>query len=74
MGLRWFRPYIDSLRTGRSGNRMPVEAINLHPSRPTLVPTQPRIKWVPDVFLGGKAAGGVALSTHFILAQRLKEE
>jgi len=28
-----------------------------HRSRPTLDPTQPAIKWVPRLLLGGKAAG-----------------
>ena len=45
----------DSLRTGRSGDEIPVggDTFRTRPDRPTLPP----IKWVPRHFLGGKEAG-----------------
>jgi hypothetical protein len=44
----------DSLRAGRSGNRIPVGGRDFpHPFRPT----QPPIKWIPALFSGDKAAG-----------------
>jgi len=40
------------LRTGRSGDRMRKLARFLHPSRWTLVPTQPPVQWVPCLLHG----------------------
>ena len=57
IGPGWRSRYSDSLRTGRSGDRISVVGRDLaHPSRPALGATQPPIQWVP-VFPGGKAAG-----------------
>ena len=35
--------------------------------------TQPRLKWVPDLFPGDKTAGA-CVGPHFILQPRLKNE
>jgi hypothetical protein len=39
--------YSDSLRAGRSGDRIPVEARFSEPARPALGPNQPPIQWLP---------------------------
>jgi len=44
--------YSDSLRAGRSGERIPVAARYSHPSRPALDPTQPPIPWVSGHYRG----------------------
>jgi hypothetical protein len=66
--------YNSSLRAGRSGDRIPLggEIFRTRPDRP----------WGPPSLLcsgqcvipGGKAAGGVELTTHPLLAPRLKKE
>jgi len=45
-----------------------------HLSRPTLRFTQPPFKWVTSLFAGGKADGGVALTTHPHQAARSKKD
>jgi hypothetical protein len=48
------------LLAGRSGARIPAEAntrLLSETPKPILGPTQPRIQWVPVLFLRGKAAG-----------------
>ena len=52
--------YSDSLRAGRSGDRIPARARDFFlqkPSRLILWLTQPPIQWVPGFVPGSKVAG-----------------
>jgi hypothetical protein len=61
-------PTTDSLRAGRSGNRIPVGARFSAP-----VQTQPPIRWISGLSLR-KSGRGLASTTHHHLASRLKKE
>ena len=51
------RQYSDSIRAGRSRDRIPVKAKFFAPVQTGPEPTQPPIKREPGLFPGGKAAG-----------------
>ena len=63
--------YSDSLRAGRSGDRIPVGARFSTPVQTGSGPIQPPIR-VPD-YSRGLSGRGVALTTHNHLAPRLKK-
>jgi hypothetical protein len=65
--------YSDTLRAGRSGNRILVSGSSLHPSRSALGPTQAPVKLVSVIYSGVERLGrGVDHPPH--IGPRLKKE
>ena len=56
-GPRQLGRYSDSLRAGRSGDRILVGERCFTSVQTSPEPTQPPVIWVPGFFLGDKAAG-----------------
>jgi hypothetical protein len=65
--------YSDSLRAGRSGDRIPVRRDFLHLSRPASGPTQPPVQWVPGLSWGQRQPGRDADHTPPSSAEVKKE-
>ena len=66
--------YSDSLRAGRSEDRIPVGARLPHTPRPAVGPTQRPIKLVPGLFSEGLSGRNMALTINPHQAPRLKKE